>query len=94
MILRAGELLGVPQGVPDPALHAGLLRYFLLALALLWVLAAGRSRPGLSLLAGVTFVLAAEGFWVLALGRPYGLFLDAALTRRAADMLLARRDPA
>ncbi|PYQ16799.1 MAG: hypothetical protein DMF80_03495 [Acidobacteria bacterium] len=89
MILRAGELLGVPQGVPDPALHAGLLRYLLLALALLWVLAAGRSRPGLSLLAGVTFVLAAEGFWVLALGRPYGLFLDAALTRRAADMSVA-----
>jgi hypothetical protein len=89
LILRAGELLGLPPGVPDADLHAGLLRYLLLALALLWALVAGRARPALAVLVGIVFVLVAEGFWVLTLGRPYGLFLDPVLTRRAADMSVA-----
>jgi len=89
LIARAAELLRLPPGVPDADLHAGLLRYLLLALALLWALAALRARPATFLLAGAAFVIVAEGFWIAALGRPYGLFLDPGLTRRAADMSVA-----
>lgn len=87
--MRAAELLRLPPGVPDADLHAGLLRYLLLALALLWALAALRARPAAFLLAGAAFVLVAEGFWIASLGRPYGLFLDPSFTRRAADMSVA-----
>ena len=89
MILRAAELLRLPPEVPNADLHAGLLRYLLLALALLWGCAALRSRRATFLLAGVAFVVVAEGFWVAALGRPYGLFIDPELTRGAADMSVA-----
>jgi hypothetical protein len=89
LILRPGELLRLPPGVPDADLHAGLLRYLLLALAVLWALAAVRARPACFLFAGAAFVLVAEGFWIMALGRPYGLFLDPAITARAANMSVA-----
>jgi len=89
LILRAAELLRLPPGVPDADLHAGLLRYLLLALALLWALASLRARPATFLLAGAAFVIVAEGFWVAALGRPYGLFIDPEITCRAADMSVA-----
>ncbi|HET7292434.1 MAG TPA: hypothetical protein VFM88_08420 [Vicinamibacteria bacterium] len=36
-------------------------------------------------MAGLGFGAAAVGFWVLALGRPYGLLIDPASTRAAAD---------
>jgi hypothetical protein len=65
--------------------HVALLRWILVALALLWsALILGRRRLP-SLLAGVLFVEAAVGFWVLALGRPYGLLVDAQATRQAAE---------
>lgn len=87
--MRAADLLRLPPGVPNADLHGGRLRYVLLALTLLWVFAALRGRRPAFLLAGVAFVLVAEGFWVAALGRPYGLFLDRELTRRAAAMSVA-----
>jgi hypothetical protein len=89
LILRVNELLPLPPGLPDADLHAGLLRYLLLALALLWVLAALQRRRAAFLLAGVLFVLVASGFWIAALGRPYGLFVDPEITRRAANMSVA-----
>jgi hypothetical protein len=53
--------------------------------AVLWSLLRGRGHPRLALAAGVAFVLLAVGFWALGLGRPYGLFLDARITRCAGD---------
>jgi hypothetical protein len=66
-----------------------LLRYALILLALLWSVLRARGRPGLSLLAGLGFVILALGFWAMALGRPYGLFVDAEITRCAGDASVA-----
>jgi hypothetical protein len=85
MILRPGAILGLPEGVPDAVLDVVALRYVLLALALAWAAAALKGRALLILLAGLLFATTAVGFWVLALGRPYGLFIDAAITRAAAE---------
>jgi hypothetical protein len=66
-----------------------LLRYALILLALLWSVLRARGRPGLSLLAGLGFVTLALGFWAMSLGRPYGLFVDAEITRCAGDASVA-----
>jgi hypothetical protein len=59
-------------------------RYLLVALGLAWsALMLGR-RPRLALVAGIVFLEAAIGFWVLALARPYGLLVDPASTRLLA----------
>ena len=89
MILRPGAILGIPEGVPDVVSHLVLLRYVLVLLALVWAAAAlmgGRRRM---LLAALAFTTAATGFWVLALGRPYGLFIDPDITRAAAEASVA-----
>jgi len=85
MILRPGAILGLPEGVPDAVAHLVLLRWVLVVLAVAWAAAAlveGRRRM---LGAGLLFAVAAAGFWVLALGRPYGLFIDPGITRAAAE---------
>lgn len=85
MILRPGALLGLPEGVPDPVFHVVALRWTLVLLALAWAAAAARGK-GLAVLgAGLIFAFVASGFWVFALGRPYGLFVDPAATRAAAE---------
>ena len=89
MILRVGELLGLPPDVPDPGRDVALLRYLLLLLAVLWAALAARGRPALGLVAGTAFVILALGFWIVPLGRPYGLLVDPAITRRGAEMALA-----
>ena len=61
------------------------LRWGLLGLAWVWAAIALRKRSNVWLLPGLTFGAVAIGFWVLALGRPYGLLVDAASTSRAAD---------
>jgi hypothetical protein len=66
-----------------------LLRYALILLAVLWSVLRARGRPGLSLLAGLGFVILALGFWAMSLGRPYGLFVDAEITRCAGDASVA-----
>jgi hypothetical protein len=71
----------------DPSL--ALLRYALILLALVWSVLRARGRPGLSLLAGLGFVILALGFWAMSLGRPYGLFVDAEITRCAGDASVA-----
>jgi len=82
--LRPGDLLGLPG--PDVMEHVALLRWTLVALALLWSAAIARRRKLLTLAAGVLFLEVAVGFWVLALGRPYGLLVDPAATRWAAQV--------
>jgi len=66
-----------------------LLRYALILLALFWSVLRARGRPGLSLLAGLGFVILALGFWAMSLGRPYGLFVDSEITRCAGDASVA-----
>lgn len=84
MILRLGELWGMPAGVPDVRTTVATLRWGLCLVAALWaVLVAGRGRRAW-LLGGLLFVWAASGYWVLALGRPYGLLVDGDITRRVA----------
>ena len=85
MILRPGAVLGLPEGVPDPVFGVVALRYVLMSLALVWAVAALKGRGLLVLFAGLAFATTAVGFWVLALGRPYGLFVDAPITRAAAE---------
>jgi hypothetical protein len=85
MILRPGALLGLPEGIPDAVFHTVALRYVLLLLSLVWAAAVLRGRRLLVLLAGLLFAGVAVGFWVLALGRPYGLLVDPAITRAAAE---------
>ncbi|HEX6739276.1 MAG TPA: hypothetical protein VF310_13440, partial [Vicinamibacteria bacterium] len=88
MILRPGDLLGLPPGLTDPA-QLPALRYLLVALALGWAAAVWRGRPWVGLVAGLVFFETAVGFWVFALGRPYGLLVDPAATRRAAEIAVA-----
>ena len=85
MILRPGAVLGLPEGVPDAVFHVVALRYVLVSLAFVWAAAALKGRGLLVLLAGLAFATTAVGFWVLALGRPYGLFVDGPITRAAAE---------
>ena len=89
MPLRPGELLGLPAGVPDVLGQVASFRYLLVVLAVVWALAAARLRPWLALLFGVVFFEVATGFWVLGLGRPYGLLVDPTVTRRAAEIGVA-----
>ncbi len=84
MDLHPGSLLGLPPGLPHPS-HVAALRWGLLGLAWVWAAIALRGRSHGSLLPGLAFGAVAVGFWALALGRPYGLLVDAASTRRAAD---------
>jgi hypothetical protein len=85
MTLRPGAILGLPEGVPDAVFDVVALRYLLVALAAGWAAAALRERRRMMLAAGLAFATAAVGFWVLALGRPYGLFVDGPITRSAAE---------
>jgi hypothetical protein len=89
MIVRPGDLVGLPPGVPDPIEHVALLRYLLGALALGWAAVVWRARRPWWTVAGSAFVLVAFGFWIAVLGRPYGVFDDRAATLRAAQIAVA-----
>lgn len=89
MIVRLGELLHLPPGVPDVDRDVVLLRYGLMLVVVLWSALRARAHPALALLAGLVFVLLAQGFWALSLGRPYGLFVDPQITRCAGDVSVA-----
>jgi hypothetical protein len=84
-----GSLLGSPPRFPDLVRDLAWTRYAVVLLILLWVVLQRRSRRFLAGLAALAFVSTAVGFWVLALGRPYGLFVDAEATRRAAEVSVA-----
>lgn len=86
LLLRAADLLGLPPGVPDPVFHVALHRYVLAALAVVWAAAVWTGRRHTSLALGVVHTVWAVGFWVLVLGRPYGLFVEGDATARAAEV--------
>jgi hypothetical protein len=86
VILHPGQLLGIPPGVIEIPADLAWFRYLLVLLAALWAVVVARARPGAGLLAGCLYVAIVAGFWVLALGRPYGLLEDPAVTRRAAEI--------
>ena len=89
MILRLGELLHLPPGAPDVEQDVVLLRYALVLVALVWSSLRARGHSALALLAGLAFVILAQGFWAATLGRPYGLFLDPQVTRCTGDVSVA-----
>lgn len=69
------------------------LRYVLVILALAWALATARWGLRSGLVAGVLFVETAVAFWILGLGRPYGLFSDGEITRFLADLMTSAASP-
>jgi hypothetical protein len=82
--LRPGDFLGLPA--PDEAAAVQIaLRYVLLLLALACAALVARGRRGLAVVAAMAFVAAALAVWTASLARPYGLFVDADITRAAAE---------
>ena len=86
MILRLGELLGLPAGLADIVGYSVAFRWALMLLVVGWAALSLRSRTPVVLLAGMAYTTAAVGFWSLALARPYGLLLDPDTTRWAAQV--------
>ena len=81
VITRAGALLGLPPGVPDPVWHIAFWRDLLVVLALAAAASEARGRRALALGIATLFAILAVGFWVAALGRPYGVLSDPGTTR-------------
>jgi hypothetical protein len=54
-----------------------------------WALVIARARPVFSVLFGALYALMAVAFWSAALARPYGLFVDPAITQRVAECAVA-----
>jgi hypothetical protein len=86
MMSPPGELLGVPAGVPDLMTNEAPFRWVLvlLVIASAFLLARARYRAAMAV-AAVCAALSVV-FWVLLLGRPYGVLVDPGTTRRAAQM--------
>lgn len=66
MTLRPADLLGLPDGFPDPLVHLVAFRYLLFALSLGWAFVVLRARRAWWTAAGAAWVVAAVGFWVLS----------------------------
>jgi hypothetical protein len=81
-----GTLLGLQPGVPDPGWNGAALRIGLTLVALLWAWLTARERPVVSLLAGIVWLAAGTGFWLICLQRPYGLFEDPEAVHRIAEI--------
>jgi hypothetical protein len=81
---RPADLLGLPSLLGDPSQQIA-LRYVLFALTLGWAALVARGRHLWAVLGGIVLVEAVFTFWLAGLGRPYGLFVDAGITRRAAE---------
>lgn len=89
MSLAPADLLFREGLVPDLGLHLGAFRYAQIALIVLWALVCARRMDARALAAGLLVLLFTFVFWTAALGRPYGLLVDAATTRRAAELSVA-----
>ncbi|HEY7511823.1 MAG TPA: hypothetical protein VIG50_16310, partial [Vicinamibacteria bacterium] len=87
--LRPSDLLFLPV-LGDSGAETIALRYALAVLALACAALALRGRRGWLVLAAIAFVETALAFWAAALARPYGLFVDPDVTRRAAEVATAR----
>jgi hypothetical protein len=86
--LRPGDLLGLPALGEAASDHIA-LRYVLLLAALGCAALLARGRRVAPVLAALVFVEAVLVFWTAALARPYGLFVDARVTRAAAEATAA-----
>jgi hypothetical protein len=91
VIDRPGALFGLPPGIPDPVESVALFRYVLCTLAVGWAGVVWRARRPWWTAAGSFFVLTAFGFWIAALGCPYGVLADPPATLRAAEIAVAAR---
>lgn len=86
MILHPGGLVGLPAGVLSVTYDVAWWRELLLILALAAGVSEARARRGAALGFAVAYAVLAVGFWVAALGRPYGVLVDPDATRWAADV--------
>jgi hypothetical protein len=84
-----GGLLGLPPGVPNPVYDAGYWRDLLALVALTAAAAEATGRRRAAVAAALAFGVLGTVFWVLALARPYGVLVDPATTRWAADVAVA-----
>jgi hypothetical protein len=91
MTFHPGGLLGLPPGVPAPLYDLGWWRDLLTVLALAAAWLELRHRRAAAVTAAVVMAVLALAFWIFALGRPYGLLVDPAITRWAADLSVAAR---
>lgn len=91
MITRAGALLGLPPGAPDPVWHVAFGRDLLVVLALAAAACEARGRRTQALGIAIVFAVLATGFWAAALGRPYGVLSDPGTTWWAADVAVTGR---
>ena len=89
MNVHPGALLGLPPGVPNPLYDLGLWRDLLFVVAAVAGAAEWKGRPRTAFVTAIAFGVLAVSFWVFALGRPYGVLLDPAATRWAADVAVA-----
>ena len=83
MTLHPADWAGLAAGAPNATTDVAVLRYLLFAVGLSWAWTQARA-PRAALLCGILLVQTALGFWILALGRPYGLLLEASATARLA----------
>jgi len=92
MIESPAQFLGWP-GPLDAASVVAALRYALVALALLSAVQLARGFERRAVGIGMIGFTIAVAFWVLALGRPYGVLVDADATRRAGDISVISISP-
>jgi hypothetical protein len=85
---RPGEIVGLPAGLGLAPGHPILLRYVLLLIAVAWAALAAR-RGARAWVAGIAFVDVVLAFWIAGFERPYGVLLDPAITRSAAEVSTA-----
>ncbi len=87
--VSASEPLALFSGWPGLLRHEAACRWVLVLLGVLWGLGATRWPARRTLLVGLLFAVAASGFWIATLARPYGLPFDVAVAREAASAVLA-----
>jgi hypothetical protein len=73
----------------DPVFHVAYARDLVALLAFGAAAMEARGRRGVALVVALAAVVAATGFWSVAMRRPYGLLVDPAQTRWAADVMVA-----
>ena len=85
MLVRPGDVIGLP----DLSAHVALFRWLVVALSVAAAVSLVRGKNVQAVMAAVAYSILAVGFWVLALGRPYGVLVEPKLTMQAADRAVA-----